>query len=103
MSVIAGGEEDHRGLILERPQSSQDVESADLGHVDVEHDERDVLPADDLEGGIAIRCANRRMSGEVEGVFDRVANRGIVIDDEDRSSHHPATYSTLLSSQGSPR
>jgi hypothetical protein len=63
----------------------QDLQPVHLGHQDVEQDEIDALGAHDAERAPSVRRVEHR-EVLVEGEAQRLANSGVVVDDE----HHRA-------------
>ena len=79
---VAGGEHEHRRVVVRRPQPAAHLETVDPGEPDVEHQGLRRPDGDLLEGRGAIRGQGDLVALEPQCPVERAAHGRIVVDDE---------------------
>jgi hypothetical protein len=74
------GDEHHRRAGLPRFHRAQEVQSGKTGHLDVGHDEVEVLAADELKRPLRRRCRGDRAAVGGEGGDQEAKERSVVVD-----------------------
>ena len=78
-----GGDDHHQRVIVGLSQLAQYVESVGIGQPDVEQDQLETLPGEDVQRLFAGGCPCNTVAPPFEDVAECFANRFVVIDDQD--------------------